>query len=98
MRSLAQRRRVEVRLPAQLCDPTGDLVRVALLLSRMLFELGGDLWSVQTSRRKVVPLVAQYAHQFGSKRLVAHVDHPSQVGAVRPCDRTAFYMVASILA
>ena len=60
---------VEVRLPAELPDSRRDQFGVALLLSRVLQELGGDGLGIESVGGEGVLLVAQHADELGRQAI-----------------------------
>jgi hypothetical protein len=93
-----QDRGVHVGLAAELGDPLGGQVGVALLVVGVLLQLGGDGGAVHALGHEVVTLVAQHADQLGGQHLVEDVQHAGQVGAIGLGDRSLIEVDASLLA
>jgi len=67
---------------------------VLLLLAGMLEKLLRDPFGVNAVGGKMVPLVAQHAHELGGERLVQHVDDTGKVGLVAARDRSLVDVLA----
>src|SRR5262245_21383430 len=89
--------RREVGLAAELHDARRDLVRVALLLVRVLEELGRDGLGMDAGRHEVVPLVPEHADDLGGQRFVQKLDHRLGVGAVTRRHRALADVLAGAL-
>src|SRR6266545_753797 len=79
---------VEVGVPAELDDPLGDEIGMALLLVRVLEKLLRHGLSVDAGRRVVVAALAQHADNLRRQRLVEEAEHRLPVCPVALGDGT----------
>ena len=74
MGSRQQRRRIEIRIFAELHDALGDLVGMRLFLVGVFQELGRNEFRANAVSRVVVSLVAQHADDFRGERRIQQFD------------------------
>ena len=85
---------IHVGRPAELHDPLGDEIGVALLLVGVLEELSGHRLGVDARRHVVVALVTQDAHELRRERFVEQAQDGLAVRAIAFGDRAFLHMAA----
>jgi hypothetical protein len=73
---------LEIRLPAQLDDPSRDLIGVLLLFIRMLEKLRRRSLSVDARRHEVLSLVSEHADYFSRQCFVQNANNRLAIGTV----------------
>ena len=95
MRTRQQRRRIQIRIFAELHDALGDLVGVRLFFVGVFEEFGRDELRANAVRRVVVALVAQHADDLRGERRVQQLDDGLAVGfRIARRDRAFHHLLA----